>query len=60
MAVRQLHQVVPDPLAQAETALKKLRANPADKQALDTLGQALKQLKERAQPKASSSKQPAR
>ena len=51
---------LPDPLAQAEAAVKKLRANPADKQALDTLGQALKQLKERAQPKASSPKQPAK
>jgi RNA polymerase sigma-70 factor (ECF subfamily) len=36
------------PLAQAEAALKKLRANPNDKQAADTLERALKQLKERA------------
>jgi hypothetical protein len=37
-----------DPLAQAEAALKKLRANPNDQQAADALERALKQLKERA------------
>jgi hypothetical protein len=34
-----------DPLAQAEAALRKLRANPSDKQAADALERALKQLK---------------
>jgi RNA polymerase sigma factor (sigma-70 family) len=34
-----------DPLAQADSALKKLRANPNDKQAADALERALKQLK---------------
>jgi hypothetical protein len=36
-----------DPLAQAEAALKKLRANPSDKQAADALERALQRLKER-------------
>jgi RNA polymerase sigma-70 factor (ECF subfamily) len=38
------------PLAEAEAALKKLRANPNDKQAADALERALKQLKEREKP----------
>jgi RNA polymerase sigma factor (sigma-70 family) len=37
-----------DPLAEAEAALLKLRANPNDKQATDALEQALKRLKEQA------------
>jgi RNA polymerase sigma factor (sigma-70 family) len=41
-----------NPLADAEVALKKLRANPNDKQAADALERALKQLKERAKPNA--------
>jgi hypothetical protein len=39
-----------DPLTEAESALKKLRANSNDKQAADALERALKQLKERAKP----------
>jgi RNA polymerase sigma factor (sigma-70 family) len=39
-----------NPLADAEAALKKLRANPNDKQAADALERALKQLKEREKP----------
>ena len=42
----------PDPLAEAELALKKLRTDPNDKQAADALEQALKRLKERAKPAA--------
>jgi RNA polymerase sigma-70 factor (ECF subfamily) len=38
-----------NPLAQAEAALKKLRTNPSDKQAVDALERALKQLKGRAE-----------
>jgi RNA polymerase sigma factor (sigma-70 family) len=41
-----------DALAQAEAALKKLRANPNDEQAADALERALKQMKERVKPKA--------
>jgi RNA polymerase sigma factor (sigma-70 family) len=37
----------PDPLAEAETALKQLRREPTDKQAAEALERALKQLKER-------------
>jgi hypothetical protein len=43
-----------DPLAAAEAALKKLRANPDDRQAADALEQALMRLKEQAQPKGTS------
>jgi hypothetical protein len=39
-----------DPLAEAEAALKKLRADPKDRQATDALEKALKRLKERAKP----------
>jgi RNA polymerase sigma factor (sigma-70 family) len=39
-------QPAPDPLADAEAALKKPRQNPADKQAVDTLQGALRRLKE--------------
>jgi hypothetical protein len=42
-----------DPLAQAETALTKLRANPSDKQAADVLERALQQFKERYKEKNS-------
>jgi hypothetical protein len=38
------------PLAEAEAALRKLRANPNDKQAADALERALQRLKERAEP----------
>jgi RNA polymerase sigma-70 factor (ECF subfamily) len=38
----------PDPLQEAEAALKKLRQQPDDKQATDALEKALKRLKERA------------
>jgi RNA polymerase sigma-70 factor (ECF subfamily) len=41
-----------DPVATAEEALKKLRANPDDKQAAEALERASKQLKERAKPQA--------
>ena len=41
-----------DPLAQAEAALRKLRADPNDKQAADALERALHQLKERQTPAA--------
>jgi hypothetical protein len=37
------------PLAEAESALKKLRANAQDKQALDALDRALQRLKQRQQ-----------
>jgi RNA polymerase sigma factor (sigma-70 family) len=40
-----------NPLADAEKALKQLRAHPNDKQAADTLERALKQLKEREEPR---------
>jgi RNA polymerase sigma factor (sigma-70 family) len=43
-----------DPLAEAEAALKKLRQDPGDKQAVDALERALKGLKER--PKAKDAK----
>lgn len=39
-----------DPVAQAEAALKKLRANPNDQQAAEALETASKQLSERAKP----------
>jgi RNA polymerase sigma factor (sigma-70 family) len=39
-----------DPLAAAEDALKKLRADPTDKQAADALERALQRLKERGKP----------
>jgi RNA polymerase sigma factor (sigma-70 family) len=45
-----------DPLAEAEAALKKLRANPNDKQAADALERALKRLKEREKPQATPNK----
>jgi RNA polymerase sigma factor (sigma-70 family) len=40
-------EVTADPVADAEAALKKLRANPGDKQATEALERALKRLKER-------------
>jgi hypothetical protein len=40
-----------DPVSDAETALKKLRANPADKQETEELERALKRLKEQEKPK---------
>jgi RNA polymerase sigma factor (sigma-70 family) len=46
-------KVATDPLAGAEEALKRLRANPDDKQAAEALDRALRQLKER--PKAKKS-----
>jgi RNA polymerase sigma factor (sigma-70 family) len=46
-----------DPLAEAEAALKKLRANPNDKEAADALDRALQRLKAREQkPHATDSK----
>ncbi len=42
----------PDPVAEAEAALKKLRANPNDRQAAEALERATKQLKERGKPQA--------
>ena len=39
-----------DPVAEAESALQKLRKDPTDKQAADALEGALKRLKERAKP----------
>jgi hypothetical protein len=47
-----------DPLAEAEAALKKLRANPDDRQAADALEQALKRLKERKKPEGVPKNQP--
>jgi hypothetical protein len=43
-------EAAPDPLAEAEAALKKLRTDPSDKQAADALERALKRLKDRAKP----------
>jgi RNA polymerase sigma-70 factor (ECF subfamily) len=40
-----------DPVSDAEAALKKLRANPSDKQATEELERALKRLKEQEKPK---------
>jgi hypothetical protein len=40
-----------DPVADAETALKKLRQDPTDQQAADELERALKRLKEREKPR---------
>jgi RNA polymerase sigma factor (sigma-70 family) len=40
-----------DPVSDAEAALKKLRANPSDKQAAEALERALKRLKERVKPR---------
>ncbi len=45
-----------DPVAEAEAALKKLRANPDDKQAAEALEKASQQLKERAKPQAAPAK----
>jgi RNA polymerase sigma factor (sigma-70 family) len=42
---------VADPVAEAEAALKKLRQDPSDKQATESLERALQRLKERAKPK---------
>jgi RNA polymerase sigma factor (sigma-70 family) len=42
--------VQPDPLEEAEAALKKLRENPKDQHAADALERAMKRLKERAKP----------
>jgi hypothetical protein len=38
-------------VSDAEAALKKLRANPSDKQATEALERALKRLKEREKPR---------
>jgi RNA polymerase sigma factor (sigma-70 family) len=46
-----------DPLAEAEDALKKLRADPKDRQATDALEKALKRLKERAKPDGTAGNQ---
>jgi hypothetical protein len=43
--------IIANPLNDAEAALKKLRQAPGDKQALEVLEKAVKQLKERAAPK---------
>jgi hypothetical protein len=42
----------PDPLADAEAALQKLRQHPDDPQAADALERALRRLKERQKPAA--------
>jgi RNA polymerase sigma factor (sigma-70 family) len=47
-----------NPLTRAEEALKKLRANPGDKEATEELEQALKQLKEREQPRGTGQERP--
>jgi hypothetical protein len=47
-----------DPFAQAESALKKLRQHPGDKEAADTLGRALEQLKERSKSQAPTDHRP--
>jgi RNA polymerase sigma factor (sigma-70 family) len=49
-----------DPLADAEAALKKLRANPNDKHAADALEQALKRLKEQRTPNQPEKPDPSR
>jgi hypothetical protein len=43
---------VADPLAGIEAALKKLRQDPGNSEALEALEQAVKQLRERTKPKA--------
>jgi RNA polymerase sigma factor (sigma-70 family) len=50
--------IQPDPLEEAEGALKKLRQDPKDRQAADALEQALKRLKERAKPDRAPANQP--
>ncbi len=45
--MRWLRKRTPDPVADAEAALKKLRENPGDKQATEALERALQRLKER-------------
>jgi RNA polymerase sigma factor (sigma-70 family) len=52
-----VQQKTDDPLARAEEALKKLRANPGDKEATDALERALKQLKALGKPKPPAGKQ---
>jgi RNA polymerase sigma factor (sigma-70 family) len=47
-----LSNLVSDPVADAEAALKKLRANPNDQQAAEALQRASKQLRERGKPQA--------
>ena len=47
-------EAAPDPLTEAEAALKKLRTDPNDKQAADALERALKRLKDRAKPAGDS------
>jgi RNA polymerase sigma factor (sigma-70 family) len=47
-------KVAADPLAGAEEALKRLRANPDDKQAAEALDRALRRLKERPKAKSKS------
>jgi RNA polymerase sigma factor (sigma-70 family) len=49
-----------DPLAAAEDALKRLRANPDDKQAADALEKALQRLKERKKPEGAPGHPPER
>jgi RNA polymerase sigma factor (sigma-70 family) len=51
-------QQAADPVADAEAALKKLRANPGDKQATEALERALKLLKEREKSKPSGQPYP--
>ena len=46
-----------DPLAEAEAAVKKLRQDANDKQAVDALERALKRLKERAKPDGAAGSQ---
>jgi RNA polymerase sigma factor (sigma-70 family) len=49
-AVRRYSVSLVEPLAEAEAALTELRKNPGNKQAVEALERALKQLKERAKP----------
>jgi hypothetical protein len=53
-----LDQREADPFAQAESALRKLRQHPGDKEAADKLGRALEQLKERSKSQAPTDNTP--
>jgi RNA polymerase sigma factor (sigma-70 family) len=55
-ALNRVGRGAPDPLAEAEAALKKLKEHPDDKQAADELELALKHLKGRAKPQAGTEK----
>jgi RNA polymerase sigma factor (sigma-70 family) len=54
-----MRKATADPVADAEAALKKLRANPGDKEATEELERALKRLKEREKPRVPGQGRPA-